>query len=242
MHRFLFALVLAACSLPPALGQECPQSSKDGPSAPSEVRALEGTMIYHDSIRQWFELKFDKPDCRQASIQLLGGDKLGTHLEVLRGCRVRTTGQLDISGTGYFSLDTFQSVQTIVPVGQCVAKPAFPDYSRAKPEKSIRAFRVDMHFDYEPGDHPIVFRVTSAGKELRPWQAYASYWLTGGFVLYGECAKGFVVDRVIGPPQANPSHFDERRTTSDMAAFDPESAAASGHKILDLAYTCVRSK
>ena len=226
----------------PALGQQCPQSSKDGPSAPSEVRTLEGTMIYHDSIRQWFELKFDKPDCNQASIQLLGGEKLGTHLEVLRDCRVRTTGQLDISGTGYFSLDTFQSVQTIVPVGQCVAKPAFPDYSRANPDKTIRAFRVEMQIDYEPGDHPVVFRVTSAGRELHPWQAYANYWLTGGFVLYGECAKGFVVDRVFGNPQANPAHFDEPRTPSDMAAFDPESAAASGQKKLDFGYTCLRMK
>lgn len=242
MYRSLFALVLAACSLLPALAQQCPQFIKDGPSAPSEARTLEGTLIYHDGIRQWFELKFDKPDCQQPSIQLLGRDKLDTPLEVLRGCRVRSTGQIDFSPTGYYSLDTYQSVQTIVPVGPCIPSPPFPDYSRATPDKSIRAFRVDMHIDYEPGDHPVAFRVTSAGKELRPWQAYASYWLTGGFVLYGQCAKGFVVDRVFGTTQASPSHFDDPRSPGDMAMFDPESAAASGQKILDLSYTCIRQK
>jgi len=223
VHRFLFALVLAACSLLPALGQECPQSSKDGPSAPSEVRTLEGTMIYHDSIRQWFELKFDKPDCNQASIQLLGGEKLRTHLEVLRGCRVRTTGRLDISGTGYFSLDTFQSVQTIVPVGQCVAKPAFPDYSRANPDKTIRAFRVDMQIDYEPGDHPVVFRVTSAGRELHPWQAYANYWLTGSLATLRQTRLTSMNRELPAIWQrsilkARP-HRDRRSWTSDIPAY-----------------------
>lgn len=97
-----------------------------------------------------------------------------------------------------------------------------------------------MHLDYEPGDHPIVFRVSSAGKELRPWQAYASYMLTGGFVLYGYCGKDFAVDKVFGNKEANPSHFTEHGSPGDAAAFDPESAAESGKKDLNLGYTCVR--
>jgi hypothetical protein len=99
-----------------------------------------------------------------------------------------------------------------------------------------------MHVNYEPGDHPIVFRVTSAGKELRPWQAYASYSLTGGFVLYGHCGDGFVVDRVFGTPEAHPGHFDDPQSAGDMAAFDPESASAAGKKDLQLGYTCVRER
>jgi hypothetical protein len=99
-----------------------------------------------------------------------------------------------------------------------------------------------MHVNYEPGDHPIVFRVTSAGKELRPWQAYASYSLTGGFVLYGHCGDGFVVDGVFGTPEAHPGHFDDPRSAGDMAAFDPESASAAGKKDLQLGYTCVRER
>jgi len=136
----------------------------------------------------------------------------------------------------------YQDVQAIESVGQCERQPPFPDYSKVKPNKAIRAYRVDMHVDYEPGDHPVVFRVTSAGKELRPWQAYASYDLTGGFVLYGHCGDGFVVGKVFGTPEARPRHFDDSRSSGDMAAFDPESAAAAGKKDLQLGYTCVRNQ
>jgi hypothetical protein len=98
-----------------------------------------------------------------------------------------------------------------------------------------------MHVIYGPEDHPIIFRVSSAGRELRPWQAYASYWLTGGFVLYGLCGEGFVIDKVFGTPQANPGHLDDPRTPDDKAEFDPESAAQSGKRDLHLGYTCIRN-
>ena len=97
-----------------------------------------------------------------------------------------------------------------------------------------------MHVIYSSEDHPIVFQVSSAGRMLRPWQAYASYLLTGGFVLYGRCGEGFVIDKVFGTRQANPGHFDDPRTPSDMAEFDPESAAQSGKADLHLGYTCIR--
>jgi hypothetical protein len=146
---------------------------------------------------------------------------------------------MDFSTTGYYSLDTYQSVDQIEPAGTCKQQSPFPDF-KATPGKAIVSYRVEMDVDYDPGDHPIVFHVSSAGKELQPWQAYASYMLTGGFVLYGFCGEGFVVDRVFGTPQANPSHLTESRDSSDMAMFDPESAAASGTKHLRLGYTCVR--
>jgi hypothetical protein len=135
----------------------------------------------------------------------------------------------------------YQDVQGIESVGKCERQTPFPDYSKAKPDKAIRAYRVEMYVNYEPGDHPVVFRVTGAGKELRPWQAYASYSLTGGFVLYGHCGDGFVVDEVFGTPEARPGHFDDPRSSDDMAAFDPERAAAAGKKDLQLGYTCVRN-
>lgn len=201
---------------------------------------MEGNLVFHDSIRKWFELKLDQPQCGQTSIELVRGAGDWTPLVVLRGCRVRSKGAVDFSPTGYYSLDTYQAVDKIGPVGTCAQQLPFPDYSKAKPDKSIREYRVDMQVNYEPGDHPIIFHVSSAGKDLRPWQAYASYMLTGGFVLYGYCGEGFVVDKVFGTPQANPSHFDEARTPDDAAAFDPESAAASGKNELHLGYTCMR--
>jgi len=162
-------------------------------------------------------------------------------MEVFRGCRISSRGAMDFASTGYLTLCIYQNVEEIEAVGECERQLPFPDYSKAKPDKGVRAYRVDMHVNYEPGDHPILFRVTSAGKELRPWQAYASYFLTGGFVLYGFCGKGFVVDKVFGTPEAHPDHFDPEGPT-DMAMFDPETAAAAGKKKLELGYTCVRSR
>jgi hypothetical protein len=233
--RLALALIVATTGF--ASGQACPKGSD-----PSEIRLLEGKLLFHDDIRQWFELKLDQPQCGEASIQLVRGESASVPIEVLRGCHVRSRGVIDYSGTGYFSLEMYQDVEAIEALGECSRQPLFPDYSKAKPEKAIQRYRVDMHVDYEPGDHPIVFRVTSGGKELRPWQAYASYSLTGGFVLYGHCADGFVVDQVFGTPEAHPGHFDDPRTSGDMAMFDPESAAAAGKKDLQLGYTCVRKR
>ncbi len=211
-----------------------------GPTIPSQVRTLEGRLVFHDGIRAWFELKLNEPQCGQTSIQLVQITEESADIEGVRGCRVKSSGAIDFSPTGYYSRDTFQDVKEIQPVGTCLRQPLFPDYSGAKPDKIILKYRVDMHVHYGPGDHPITFHVRSAGRELRPWQAYASYSLTGGFVLYGHCAEGFVVDTVFGTPQAHPGHFDEPRTSADMAMFDPEGAAASGKRDLQLAYTCIR--
>ena len=209
----------------------------------SEVRTLEGQLVFHNGIREWFELRLDESQCGQASIQLVWTKRAWTPMEVLRGCRVRSRGTLDFSPTGYYSLDVYQDVQVIESVGKCERQSPLPDYSKAKPDRAIRAYRVDMDLNYEPGDHPVVFRVTNGqGKELRPWQAYASYNLTGGLVLYGLCGDGFMVDKVFGTPEARPGHFDEPRSSTDMAMFDPEGAAAAGKKDLQLGYTCVRNQ
>jgi hypothetical protein len=232
------ALLLFICAALPFRGQQCPMENSNGPSHPSETRTLEGQLIYHDGIRKWFELKLDRPECGRESVELVQGDGAfapgyPASLEILRGCHVRTKGVLDLPGTGYYSLGLYQAANEIVPVGECMKQPPFPDYSKAKPDKSIRSYRVEMTIDYEQGDQPIFFRVTSRGKELKPWQAYASYLLTGGFVLWGDCADGYAVDKAFGTPEAKPQVIDR-------AAFDPESAAAAGKKKLHLGYTCIR--
>jgi hypothetical protein len=231
-------MVFAATS---GFGQPCPKDSYGAPSVPSESRTLEGKLLFHNGIRQWFELRLDKSQCGEDSIQLVGGDTNEASVEVLRGCRVRSRGALDIAHTGYFSASVYQSVDAIEPVGACRRKPPFPDYSRTKLDGAIREYRVDMRVDYKRSDRPIVFRVTSAGRELRPWQAYASYLLTGGGILYGHCGEGFSVDRVFGTPEARSRHFDDQGPV-DMAMFDPEDAAVEGKTDLRLGYTCVRGK
>ncbi|MBZ5674604.1 MAG: hypothetical protein LAP61_10190 [Acidobacteriia bacterium] len=237
MGGSLLVIVLAICVTPPLFAQ-CPLA--DPASSESRVRTLEGHLVFHDGIRTWFELKLDQPECGEASIQLLQGERNSKSLEILRGCRIKSQGALGFSPTGYYSLSVYQSVQQVEPLGACAYKSPLPDPPSAKPDKAIREYRVEMHVNYRPGDHPILFHVSHAGKALRPWQAYANYLLTGGFVLYGMCGEGFVVDKVFGTPQANPAHFDLARSSGDMAMFDPESAAASGHKDLDLGFTCVR--
>jgi hypothetical protein len=232
------ASLLLVCAALPVRGQQCPKKNQNGPSQPSEARTLEGQLIYHDGIRKWFELKLDRSECGQESVELVqvyGAFAPGyrASLETLRGCRVRTKGVLGLPSTGYYSLDLYQAVDVVDPVGKCMKQPPFPDYSKVKPDKSIRSYRVEMTIVYEQGDHPILFHVTSGGRELKPWQAYASYRLTGGFVLWGYCADGFAVDKAFGTPEAKPQVIDS-------AAFDPESAAAAGKKKLQLGYTCMR--
>jgi hypothetical protein len=235
-----YVLVFAFFVATQAFGQECPRESSTGPSIPSNVRTLEGQLVFHNDIRGWYELKLDKPQCGNVSIQLVSFKEKMKGLQGYRGCHVRSTGTIDFSPTGYYSANVFQEVTKLEAVGKCVMQPPFPDYSSAKPDKQVRAYTVDMHIDYRSGDHPLEFHVQSAGRELRPWQAYASYLFTGGFVLYGHCAEGFVIDKVYGTPAARPGHSDEPRTSDDMATFDPESAAAAGKTELNLGYTCLR--
>ncbi|MDP8988578.1 MAG: hypothetical protein M3N41_00665, partial [Acidobacteriota bacterium] len=180
-----------------------------------------------------FELKLDQPQCGEVFIELF--EQGSNSLAILRGCRVKSQGALIISARGNIR----QIVEQIEAVDRCVHKAPFPDFSNVKPDSAIREYRVEMHLN---GSHPIHFRVSQAGIALRPWQAYASYLLTGGgFLLYGSCADGFVVDKVFGTPQANPAHSPGARVPGDMAAFDLDGAARLGKKDLDVGFTCVRS-
>lgn len=239
MARLLLAWVLLAAAALSVSGQTCPEPiTNGGPDSPSEIRELQGHLLFHDGMRQWFELKLDKPQCGQTSIQVnLIQDS--THIEIFRGCRVRSRGELDYRTTGYISLEMYQNLRAIEPIGKCERKAPFPDYSKAKPDSGIRAYRVDMIFNNKR-DRPIPVRVTSAGKPLRPWQAYASYFLTGVFTLYGNCGEGFSVDKVFGTPEANPLHHDPE-IEDNSAMFDLDSAAAAGKWYLQLGYTCVRN-
>jgi hypothetical protein len=227
-----------------ARGQQCPKENPDGPSQPSEARTLEGQLIYHDGIRKWFELKLVRRECGQESVQLLQGGGAWVpgypaSLETLRGCRVRTKGVLAPPSTGYYTLDLYQNVDDVEPIGECTKQPPLPDFSKAKPDKSIRSYRVKIIIDYEQADHPIFFRVTSGGKDLQPWQAYARYWLTGGYVLYGYCAEDFIVDRVFGDSEATPQHFEERGSPNDAAMFGPDDTTRIIKKKLKLGNTCI---
>jgi hypothetical protein len=205
---------------------QCPSMGTE-----TEVRTLQGRLIFHDEMQPWFELKLDQPQCGEASIELY--EQHSNPLAILRGCRVKSRGTLIFSARGNIR----QLVEQIESVGGCVQKAPFPDFSNVKPDHAIRAYRVEMHVN---GSNPIRFHISQAGKALLPWQAYASYFLTGGLLLYCSCSDGFVVDRVFGTTEANPTHFEEARNSNDMAMFDLERAAELGKKNPNLGFTCAR--
>jgi hypothetical protein len=242
MVRLLLACALVGWAAASALGQDNPRPKETArDDCFSESQTLAGELVFHDGIRQWIELRLNQPRCGQSSIELFPWNS--SRLQELRGCRVRTTGLLGGAASGYYTLEVNQTPDQIEPIGKCDLKAPFADYSQARPDKAIGGYRVEMRINAGLRDLPIRVRTLSSGKELRPWQAYASYFLTGGWVLYCKCGEGFVVDRVYGSQQVGPAHFNDPRTPDDRATFFPPwKPVVAGVKDLRLVYTCVREK
>ena len=240
LERALFAWIAALALTLAAHSQACPRENPNGPNIESGPVTISGTVVYHNEIRQWLELHPTSPVCGNDSIQLLDGTNGPGRSDPLRGCKIVAEGTLGIPMTGYYSSDLYLSVTKITPEGDCVRQAPFPDFSRSRPAKWVRNYRVEMRLDYSARGGLIAFTIFSEGHRLTPWQAYASYDLTGSYVLYGHCAEGYVVSRVFGTPQAHAAHFDEPGTPDDMAMFDPESAAAKHITKLTLGYICRR--
>jgi hypothetical protein len=130
----IMPLFLGSFTAGVAFGQQRSPSTVKEPDL-SQVQTLSGQLIYHDGIRKWFELKLDRAQSGQVSIQLVpaGGD--WTPIEVRRGCRVRTKGPTFSSPINdQYSLDTAQSVQHIESVGTCTSKPIIQVDSKGKPD------------------------------------------------------------------------------------------------------------
>jgi len=167
-------LLLVSFTVGIAHGPQKPQSTVKEPEIPSQVETLSGQLVYHDGIRKWFELKLDRAQSGQSSLHLLSAGQDWKQMQVLRGCRVRSRGLIFLSPTGpytsgYYPLEYVQNVQHIESVETCTLKPPIQAFPRAKPDKDVHDYRVDMRVNYSPGDHPVVFGVTSAGKEMQPW-------------------------------------------------------------------------
>ncbi len=162
-------------------------------------------------------------------------------LQVLRGCHIRSSGEIERATTGYDPVDFLQDAKNIQQDGVCRQKPPFRDYSGMSPDDRIRAYRVSFDVNLRAGDHPVRFHVRSMGRVLQPSQVYASYLLTSLSILYGGCGKGFAVARVFGTTEAEPGHFDDPGASDDMAEFVPLNAKRAGKLDLHLGYTCIRS-
>lgn len=213
--------------------QDC-QTSTNGAPFVSSVRELDGQLVFHDDLRQWFELKLNSPVCGEKSIELITGDKGWSALQVLRGCPVKSSGQINISETGYYSLNLYQNVSDIRPTSACKRMQPFPDYSKRRPEASLRNYHVIMRLHYQT-DGPLDVEVANGHRPLRPWQIYSSYSLTGDFGYYAFCGKGFVAEKPHGTPEGKPWVLD------GYIAFDPESVPKGVDPIF-LKYDCRRTR
>ena len=239
MLRWLgVGMMVAVCA--GAGAQACPRESTTGPSVDSAVMSLRGLVVYHDDLRQWFELRVNNAVCGTRTIQLVEGEAGPKgQLEQLRGCQVEAKGRLSIPATGYYSAELYLSPESLAGLEGCRKKALLPDYSKLHPAPDLRAYRVTMRVHYGYSGPPMVAVVT-AGRRMTPWQEYASYTLTGGFVFYGMCAAGFEVWNGHGTRAANAGQLEPPGEPADFAMMDPETAAERGVRWLTLRYDCGR--
>jgi hypothetical protein len=221
-----------------AIAQDCPRENPNGPSIPSATRTLNGTIVYHDALRQWIGVRLDAPVCGQSEIELIARGNTDSEmrssqrtLDTLRGCKATATGTLDLAPTGYYSTDIFQNVDKAEPDASCIPQPPLPDFSRAKPNPAIYSYQAKLTVS-SLGEGSIRGKARSNGRVLTPWQAYVHSFLTGGFVLYGSCADGFELSHVSGTPAAHASQIDYQ------AAMDGD--IEKGIRSAAMTFTCTR--
>jgi hypothetical protein len=144
---FFAVLILAAST---STAQDCPRSDPKGPLIDSAVRTLTGKVVFHNDLRGWLSLELQNPVCGEGIVQLvqLDAQKDEASLEVFRGCTVTITGKLGLSGTLYYSAEIYQEVDSIKPAGDCKRQPAFPDFSKVRPDPAVRSYSVKLWFDY----------------------------------------------------------------------------------------------
>jgi hypothetical protein len=96
-----------------------------------------------------------------------------------RNCGITITGILFTPVTGYYSLGLAIDVDKIRPDNDCKPQPAQPDLSKVPIPKIVKSYVVTIQVDYRNGGHiDVIVRPAAKSKRvLRPWQAYASYFL-----------------------------------------------------------------
>lgn len=232
--QFVSMLALGILQTDAAMSREC--ASFQPMAGP---QTLQGRLISHHGLRDWVELAMDKRLCGESSIELVRDHDEGT-FETFAGCRVRTKGRISEAASGYSMTAYNQDVQRLGAIGTCQRTPRQPDLSKRRADPRVHDYLVELDINASPGDHPALVRVTSHDRVLRPWQAYADTFLTGGNVLYAGCAKGFAVDVISGPPYEVIGHMDSPRLLDDRAAFDADPVGHPNNTYAHVMYTCTR--
>ena len=214
----IFGLILML-SPRTVLAQACPPADGSGHGIPS---TLHGKLIHHEDLRTWHELKLGQKICDWKSIQVISTKLDWNYVHRFHGCAVTITGRLFTPVTGYYSLGLAMDVDKIQTDDGCRPLPVPHDLSHVPVPKTVQNYIVTISVDYRNGGHiGVKVGTTERSKQaLTPWQAYASYHLTGAAdVIWFDCAEGFEMIKADQVPKLNreisPSVPGDNYTTLD---------------------------
>ena len=191
--RALVVLAVLLCVVS-ARAQSCPVQDADEPGVAAGISSLHGTLRYHDDLRQWLGLRFDKPACGQNEVQLTFRDSaIRRRVESFRGCGVTATGTMFYRPSGYYSTEIAINDPVLRPDKSCHPFPIKSDPASIHIDPQVRRYYASITVDYREG-HVQVMVWTGEDKRsaLRPWEAYVQYGLNsfGDGIFFG-CVKGF---------------------------------------------------
>jgi hypothetical protein len=206
--RCAAALAFAAIALlgaaTAARAQSCPKDNPSSVDIAPEASTLHGTVVYHDELREWLGLRLDQSACGEDEIQLEFTDKSGNGFRravALRNCGVTAKGKLYNSPSGYYSTGVAMNDPPLVPDASCQPFPVKRDPATFYVPDELKLVHATITVDYRNRGHVDVKTWYEAKKEqiqLKPWQTYINYFLTGGGdTMWISCRKYFRMDKNI---------------------------------------------
>jgi hypothetical protein len=209
--RLFGAISMVAAASIPAVGQNCPDPGTWKPSAAAST--LHGVLTYHDELRQWLGLKLGKGTCGENEIELVFHEsKDWREAEALRDCEATVIGRLFYSGTGYYSAAMAMADPAVAPDETCQPHAVNTDPGLAPRKQDIRNFVAEIVVDYQNKAHVAVrvWKDRHRESELKPWQAYVNYELTGSRdVIWFGCTDGFEIKQISQTPKPKGGPFQD---------------------------------
>jgi hypothetical protein len=199
--RVVFSIVLVVLLAVCAAGQLCPTGRSTEGVGPSVLR---GTVVYHDELHPWLSLKLDRPACGETEMQLVyaEADKY-KFAKSLQGCTVNATGTIYEGVSGYYSARLAMQDPLLSPSTSCQPHVVEPDLSQTRIPADINSWQATITVDYRGKGHVDVSVWQSADHrvQLKPWQAYVNYILTGtADVIWFKCRNGFHIGESSSSP------------------------------------------
>lgn len=184
--------------------QACPEHDGNGFAEAAMASTLHGTLQVHNDLRHWLGLKLDATVCKKDEVQLIFSKSASRReAETMRGCTVTGTGKLFESPTAYYSEELAVADAELKPDPSCHRTPAEPDPSTISIPGTLKSYRASINVDYQGKGH-VEVRVwpgKSESVQLKPWQTYVRYTLTGGQdVIWFNCQKDFSIKDITQTP------------------------------------------